>query len=174
MTPCGRPDPVRTPLNRLRRNVQFYRDPSVQLQVENVAIEDVLLISKFVRAFRFQQLRFLIDHYQEAGISLFAPCFVQLERGIQSLVTPPVVEESSGKFIALEGNTRFLYCLVNNIKTVQVVVVRGVKAELPGKPVPLAQVRLTGIKHQPGERITGFDRGLFRDIERAVRPLAPQ
>jgi len=86
-------------------------------------------------------------------------------------VTPPVVEETNSRIVALEGNTRLLFCLNNGISKIKAVVVRGVKAELPGKPVPLKQVRITTIKHPPGERMIGFNRGLFRDIERAVRPL---
>lgn len=87
------------------------------------------------------------------------------------MVTPPVVEETNSKFVALEGNTRFLFCFNNEISKIKAVVVRGVKAELPGKPVPLKQVRITTIKRPPGERMVGYNHGLFRDIERAVRPL---
>ena len=86
-------------------------------------------------------------------------------------MTPPVVEETGSMFAALEGNTRFLYCLNNDIPKIKAIVVRGVKAELPGKPVPLKHVRITTIKHPPGERMVGYNPGLFRDIERAVRPL---
>jgi hypothetical protein len=102
---------------------------------------------------------------------LFEAAQVSLSDGGGSFVTPPVVEETGSAVVALEGNTRFLYCLNNGIEEVMAVVVRGVKAELPGKPIALKQVRITTRKHAPGERIAGFNHGLFRDIERAVRPL---
>ena len=156
---------------RLRENVQFYREPGVTLTIEEVDLSKVFLISRYVRAFRYKQIQSFVAHYKEQGLELFTPAQVPLHGGGFSLVTPPVVEETNSKFVALEGNTRFLYCFNNGISKIKAVVVRGVKAELPGKPVPLKQVRITTIKHPPGERMVGYNHGLFRDIERAVRPL---
>jgi hypothetical protein len=162
-----------TLLTRLRENVQFYREPGVTLEIEEVPVSGVFLISRFVRAFRYKQIRSLVDHYLERGLELFAPAQVPLCNREVSFVTPPVVEQTGSMFVALEGNTRFLYCFNNDIPKIKVVVVRGVRAELPGKPVPLQRVRITTIKHPPGERMVGYNPGLFRDIERAVRPLPP-
>ena len=158
-------------LERLQENVQFYREPGVRLAIEEVEIAKVFLISRYVRAFRYKQIQSLLAHYRAQGLELFAPAQVPLYGGGFSFVTPPVVEETNSRIVALEGNTRLLFCLNNGISKIKAVVVRGVKAELPGKPVPLKQVRITTIKHPPGERMIGFNRGLFRDIERAVRPL---
>jgi len=158
-------------LNRLRENVQFYREPGVTLAMEEVELSHVFLISRYVRAFRYKQIQSLVAHYQEKGLELFAPVEVPLHGDEFSLVTPPVVEATGSKFVALEGNTRFLFCFNNGISKVKAVVVRGVKAELPGKPVPLKQVRITTMKRPPDERMVGYNHGLFRDIERAVRPL---
>lgn len=155
----------------LKQNVQFYREPGVTLAIEEVELAKVLLISRYVRAFRYKQIQSLVDHYQEQGLELFVPTQVTLHGGAFSLVTPPVVEATGSEFVALEGNTRLLHCFNNGISTIKVVVVRGVKAELPGMPVPLKQVRITTTKHPPGERMLGYNHGLFRDIERAVRPI---
>lgn len=158
-------------LERLRENVQFYREPTVSLQVEEIDVSKVCLISRYVRAFRYQQIGSLVEAYGLASLRLFEPAQIPLLGGDFSIVTPPEVEQSDGEFVALEGNTRFLHCLNNGIQKVSGVVVRGVRAELPGKPTPLKQVRITSRKHPPEERIVGFDHGLFRDIERAVRPF---
>jgi len=158
---------------RLRANVHVYREPGVTIDIEEISLSQVLLISGLVRAFRYKQIGSLVDHFREQRLELFAPAQVPLNNREFSLVTPPVVEETNSHFVALEGNARLLYCLNNDIQRVKVVVVRGVKAELPGRPVPLKQVRITTIKHPPGERIRSFNHGLFRDIERAVRPLPP-
>jgi hypothetical protein len=158
-------------LAKLKNNIQFYRDPGVTLSIEEVEISRVYLISRYVRAFRYKQIRSLVEHYEEKGLGLFEPAQITLKSGKSSFVTPPVVEETGTTFVALEGNTRFLYCFNNGIPKIKVVVVRGVKAELPGKPIPLKQVRITTLKRSPGDRMVGFNPGLFRDIERAVRPL---
>lgn len=161
-----------TLLDRLKKGVQFYREPEVTLSIEEVEVSQVYLISRYVRAFRYKQIRSLVEQYEEKGLALFEPAQISLLQGKNSFVTPPVVEVTGTKFVALEGNTRFLYCYNNGIKKIKVVVVRGVKAELPGKAVPLKQVRITTLKRQPSERMVGFNPGLFRDIERAVRPLS--
>jgi len=158
-------------LAKLKSNIQFYRDPGVTLSIEEVEISQVYLISRYVRAFRYKQIRSLVEHYEEEGLGLFEPAQITLKSDESSFVTPPVVEETGTTFVALEGNTRFLYCFNNGIPKIKVVVVRGVKAELPGKPIPLKQVRITTLKRSPGDRMVGFNPGLFRDIERAVRPL---
>ncbi len=158
-------------LNRLRENVEFYREPGVTLAMEEVDLSKVFLISRYVRAFRYKQIQSFVSHYQEQGLELFTPAQVPLHGGGFSLVTPPVVEETNSKFVALEGNTRFLYCFNNDISKIKAVVVRGVKTELPGKPIPLKQVKITTTKHSPGERMVGYNHKFFRDIERAVRPL---
>jgi hypothetical protein len=158
-------------LEKLRENVQFYRDPTVSLQVEEIDVSKVCLISRYVRAFRYQQIGSLIEAYHQANLKLFEPAQIPLLGGDFSIVTPPVVEQSDREFVAIEGNTRFLHCLNNGIQKVYGVVVRGVRAELPGRPTPLKQVRITSRKHPPEERIVGFNHRLFREIERAVRPL---
>jgi hypothetical protein len=158
-------------LERLQQNVQFYREPEVTLGIEEVDVSRVLLVSKFVRAFRYKQIGSLVDHYRERGLRLFQPARISLLNGGHSIVTPPVVEVGGENLVALEGNTRFLYCHNNGIERVLAVVVRGTRAALPGRPVPLRDVRITARKRPPQERIAAFNHGLFRDIERAVRPL---
>lgn len=158
-------------LSKLRENVQVYRHPGVSLAVEEIVISRVQLISRYVRAFRYTQIGSLIDAYREVGLELFEPAQVSLIGGDRSIVTPPVVEESGDALVALEGNTRFLYCYNHGIDRIKAVVVRGVRAELPGRPVSLRQVRITSLKHPPEGRIEGFNFGLFRPIERAVRPI---
>jgi len=160
-----------TLLRLLRENVHFYRDPHVTLSIEEVPISNIHLISRYVRAFRYKQISALLDAYQEDGLELFEPSEVKLFNGGSSLITPPVVEQTGSEFIALEGNTRFLYCQKNGIDRLKAVVVRGVNVELPGRPVPLNHVTITTIKHPPADRIVGLNRSLFREIERAVRPL---
>ena len=158
-------------IKQLKQNVQFYRDPQVTINIEEIEVSRILLISRFVRAFRYKQIGSLINHYSERNLALFEPAWISLANREHSIVTPPVVEVSGEQFVALEGNTRFLYCFNNRIDRVQAVVVRGTRAELPGRPVQLHDVRITSRKRPPQERITAFDHNLFREIERAVRPI---
>ncbi|MEK7951411.1 patatin-like phospholipase family protein [Luteolibacter soli] len=160
-----------TLLELLKTNVPFYRDPEVRLSIEEIEISRIHLISRFVRAFRYKQIGSLVESYSEAGLELFEPAQISLRDGTYSIVTPPVVEPAGLDFVALEGNTRFLYCLNNGISKVRAVVVRGVGVELPAAPIPLKRVTITAVKRPPEERMVAFDHTRFRDIERAVRPL---
>jgi len=157
-------------IGRLRTHIPFYREPNVEIRIEEVDITDVYLISRYVRAFRYKQIGSLVEAYRAGGLQLFQPAQILLSGGETSLVTPPVFEHSGGKFVGLEGNTRSLYCANNDIVRIKAVVIRGVGVPWPGVPVPLKQVRITDSKHPPEERIQHYDRALFREIERAVRP----
>jgi len=155
----------------LKSNVRQYRASHVELSLERVEVKKILLISRFVRAFRYQQISTIVEAYREKKLPLFSPMAVQLADGTSSIITPPVLEVLADGYVALEGNTRSLYCVNNGIEFIDTIVVRGVTEALPGRAVPLKQVRITSYKRRPEERIDGLDRDLFRDIERAVRPL---
>lgn len=155
----------------LKKNVRQYRNSNVRIEVEEVPVRNIQLISRYVRAFRYRQIGTLIEAYGRKDLRLFQPAQIPLPGGIASPVTPPVFEIADDQYVALEGNTRSLYCMNNGIQTIEAVVVRGASEALPGIPVPLRQVRITSSRYRPDERIKGFNRELFRDIERAVRPL---
>ena len=155
----------------LKTNVHQYRSPNVTIDIETVDVQRIQLISRYVRAFRFRQIGALIDAYERSNLELFQPARIRLPNDRFSIVTPPVLEVGGDQFIALEGNTRSYHCLTNGITTIKAAVVRGTSEALPGVPVPLRQVRISASRFRPGERIQGFNRDLFRDIERAVRPL---
>jgi predicted acylesterase/phospholipase RssA len=158
-------------IDLLKQNVRQYRSPRVTLRMEPVEVRKVLLISRFVRAFRYHQIATLVDAFNEHSRPLFSATSIQLRNGGVSIITPPVLEVVDDHYVAIEGNTRSLFSLNNGIESFEAIVVRGVQEELPGRPLPLNQVRITSRKRRPEERISGLDRDLFRDIERAVRPL---
>lgn len=160
-----------TLIDLLKSNVRQYRSANVTISLEQVDVKKILLISRYVRAFRYQQISTIVDAYSQYGRELFSPTAVRLSDGKSSIITPPVLELIGDEYVAIEGNTRSLYCLNNGIHSFQAIVVRGVAEALPGQAVPLKQARITSWKRRPDERIVGLDRSLFRDIERAVRPL---
>jgi predicted acylesterase/phospholipase RssA len=155
----------------LSNNIPLYRPENVRLTVETVQLDSILLLSRHVRAFRLRQLPDLNAALSAAKIDFYQPAQMSLVDGRRSIITPPVFEESGGKFVAIEGNTRTFYAFQNGAETITGIVVRGVSEPLPGVPIPLKQVRITEHKLPPEARINGFDHSLFRHIERAVRPL---
>jgi hypothetical protein len=155
----------------LAKNIPLYRPNTVRITVETVQLDSILLLSRHVRAFRLRQLPELNAALSAAKIDFYQPAQMGLIDGKWSIITPPVFEESGGKFVAIEGNTRAFYAFQNGADAITGIVVRGVAEPLPGVPIPLKQVRITEHKLPPEDRIDGFDHSLFRHIERAVRPL---
>lgn len=163
-------DPARV-TDLLSINIPLYRPEKVRLSLETVPLDSILLLSRRVRAFRLRQLPELNKALAESNIDFYQSAVMKLNDGQESIVTPPVFEESGGKLIAIEGNTRTYYSFQNGAESITGIVVRGVSEPLPGVPIPLKQVRIAERKLAPEDRIHGFDHSLFRHIERAARPF---
>ncbi len=155
----------------LKKNVWQYSSPDVQIKVEEVDVENIEFITRFVRSYKYRQIAYLAEAYEAAGIPLFAAAAVFANSNQISIVTPPVIEMHGSHFVAIEGNTRLLYCRRNDINKLNCFVVRGVKKLLPGRPVDPRRVVLATRHMKPSERIEGFNYDRFRSIEGAVRPV---
>lgn len=115
----------------LKAGVQQYRQAGVNLSIEEVAVDDLMMVVRYVREFKYRQIDRFVSVLESLGYELFAPLGVRLENGSVSVVGPPVVEESGGKFAIIEGNTRLTHCRIAGRQKVRCVVVRGVRQELP-------------------------------------------
>jgi hypothetical protein len=157
-------------LSRIRSIGQYSR-PGADVSIENVSIERLVSLTRFVREYKYKQIRHLIQLYRNLGVPLFDPAAVLLNTGESSIVTPPVVEESGGEFILIEGSTRATFCRDEGITQFKCVVVRGVTDPLPSSPVPFRQVRVVGRTLGAEQRYEHFNYAHFRSIERGVHPL---
>ena len=153
---------------RLRKGVAEYNSPDVQFSVETIALSDVSLIAASLRAYKYIQMRNMIDLMQEQGINLFEPAKLEDRDGGFSLITPPVVEQHGDKLIAIEGNTRLYWANRQGLQHVTCIVVRNVRNPLPGYPVPLDRVVVESRYIRPEDRIKGFNYANFRSIESSI------
>jgi hypothetical protein len=148
-----------------------YGKPGIELTVESVPISNLISLTRFVREYKYKQIHHLIRLYSQREIALFAPAAVAFADGRNSILTPPVVEESGGNFVLIEGSTRATYCRdFGAPKVIKCVVVRGVRDPLPSEPIPFKQVRVVGRTLKPSQRCEGFDYSHFRSIENNVHP----
>jgi len=155
----------------LKKNVWQYTQPEVQIEAEEIPVENVELITRYVRSYKYRQIAYLAEAYEVAGIPFFATAAVLSGSDQISIVTPPVLEKYGNHLVAIEGNTRVLYCLRNGISRLNCFIVQGVKEPLPGRPVDPRRVVLSTQRMQPKERMEGFNYDRFRSIEGAVRPV---
>ena len=158
---------------KLKRGVRQYNNECLRIDLEYVATEEVHLIVRRVRAYKFQQIGVFRKLYEQSEVPLFGPAEFRYRGNAVSVTTPPVVEIWGDRVVVVEGNTRFLYAHRNGVERVVALVVRGVEAPLPGRPVPIRNAMLAATSATRLERIDGFNYSHFRSIERAARPLPP-
>lgn len=161
---------VRTIIGLLKKGVSQYKNSNVKLEHKKVKTEDLMLISKYTREYKYEQIKYLVRLYKSAKINLFKAGAVELLNGQKTYITPPVVEKTTEGLVVIEGNTRATYCHLNKRKTFNCILVSGVEHELPGKPWPINEVAVTSRTLSASERIEGFDYSKFRHIERSVHP----
>jgi len=153
------------------KSVGQYSRPGIEVNVEKIPLDRLVSLTRFVREYKYRQIRYLIDLYKRLGIMLFDPAAVNLNTGEKSIVTPPVVEAAGDHFVLVEGSTRATFCRDEDVSEINCVVVRGVTDPLPSSPVPFRQVRVVGRTLNTAQRYERFNYSHFRSIERAVHPL---
>lgn len=159
----------------LKRGVHQYSADSVTIEQREVAIADAPLslemIVRRIRTFKFRQVQYLASLFERFSIPFCAPAEIRADGEVVSVITPPVFEQWDNSLIAVEGNTRLFHCIRTRSKSLSCLVVQGVSAPLPGRPVNPRTVLLTTCHLDSAQRIDGFNYDNFRSIERAARPL---
>lgn len=151
----------------LKVGVPQYSHANVKISVEEVTIAGVKSITKFVRAYKYEQVLHLVDDMRDGGVEMFSPCCVTLADKTVSLMVPPVFELHGDTYIGIEGNTRIYYAYRHGLESIKAVVVRGVKAPLPGTGVYMNEVSLCVGELETKLRMPGFNYEQFRRIEGA-------
>ena len=150
------------------RTVKQYSAPKTKIDPIEAATEDLWLMSPYARHYKFEQIKKLRDAYDQVGSTPFSALAVQLASGGTSIITPPVVEESAGKQVVIEGTTRATYCYENGVAEYPCLRVRGVEDGLPGEPTPIKKVTIArrSVDEEKHPR--------YRNVERAVHPIHPR
>ena len=154
----------------LRSDVAQYKTGGVTILPKTVNTSELSVISRYTRAYKYQQIEYLARVYKKLRIDGFKTLKIHLKDESYTIVTPPVVEETRDGLVVLEGNTRATYCYQNKIKDFFCLLVKGVKDPLPGKPYPIGDVIIAERSLPPAERMSDFHYSRFRHIERAVHP----
>jgi hypothetical protein len=168
--PTLSPMPAEGLIARLK-SIRQYEKSGVTITIEQVAIRNLVATSRFTREYKYNQIRGLVDLYHRFGLHLFQPAIVDFGNGKSSIVTPPVVEFTDGKYILIEGSTRATFCRDAGIASICCLVVRGVSDPLPSRTLDFSKVRVTGRLLATSRRYENFDYSKFRHIERTMHPL---
>ena len=157
-------------VGQIRSGVSQYRGAGVRMEASTVDTRDLLLLSRFARAYKYRQIEFLHDAYRKVGVEPFTAMAIVLASGAHSIVTPPVVELGATRPVVIEGSTRAVYSYRSGMDRYACVAVDGVTADLPGRPVGIIDSEIVARSLPHDERTEDGDFSLFRQIERSVHP----
>ena len=154
----------------LKNGVRQYENPSVEITLQEIDINKLFMLNKYVRSHKYKQSEGLIALYKKYSIQIFKPVNIIFNNEIVSTITPPVIEQTGEYFVVIEGNSRIYYCWKNGIKKIYTLVVNGVASPLPGIKRNPNQTIVDIMAHRMHDRIEGFSYEDFRHIERSARP----
>jgi predicted acylesterase/phospholipase RssA len=154
------------------KRVPQYSSGAVDVSFETVALSKLVSLSSAVREFKYIQIEQLASIFEEAGLTQFSLAIVRFANGTRSILTPPVFEESGGRYVIIEGSTRSVYCRDRKLLEIPCVVASGVEEPLPAKIHEFSRVGIvTGDSSKTSERYSEFNYGSFRHIENKVHTL---
>lgn len=154
--------------------IQQYRDRQVSITFEEVDVDRIVFLTRYVKSYKYGQVSRLFDIYNANRFELFESVQLQYTWAnvtITMPVTPPVAEEHDGRLFLLEGNSRLTYLIKEQrARRVFMIVVRNVSARLPASgQFGANQVLISDESRIGSERYEGWDRADYRPIEETVR-----
>jgi predicted acylesterase/phospholipase RssA len=156
-------------IDKLQKHVSAYAAAGTQMSMEKVQLCSMLSLTKLVRGYKFKQIEQFFDLFNRAGVKCFDAAEVRYNDELSTLVTPPVVEFTGGRYILVQGNTRALYCHRNGIEDLRCVVVSNHRAPLPsGQRIELKDVLIGGRTISTADRYGGDIDKDYRNIEWAT------
>jgi predicted acylesterase/phospholipase RssA len=152
------------------KDVKQYSSSKIRMYIKEINISEVILITKYVRGYKYRQISILFELFEKYNIGYFKPARLNLANGKSTIITPPIIEKIGDKYYVIEGNTRFLHAFRNGIQNLFCVVVEGVTDPLPSTTrCGIKDLLLTDKPKIGQERYDGFSYENFRKIEKAVR-----
>ncbi len=159
-----------TVIKILTEGVTQYRGNGINIEYTKIPTKDLLMISKYTRAYKYNQISYLNDRYLLQNIQPFTSLQIKLKDESFSIATPPVVESRKEGFVVIEGNTRATYFYKNDIKEFPCILVEGVQDLPPSSPIAINQIIISERTLLPDQRMNNFNYNNFRHIERAIHP----
>ncbi|MCB2215110.1 MAG: patatin-like phospholipase family protein [Desulfobulbaceae bacterium] len=152
------------------RNVKQYNFSNIEFSIEEININEIIFLTKYVRGFKYRQINNIIEIYKRNNFELFTPIQLLLKENKYSIVTPPVIESHGDNCYLVEGNTRLTFLQRLGVVKVKAVIVKNVNEGLPSSGrYKVNEVLITDKETIGKDRYDQFDYEKFRKIEKAVR-----
>lgn len=153
----------------LLRRIKQYADAAVLFSIEEIDIESITLMTKYVKGYKFRLMQDMYQYFSVNGIELCNPAKFIFSSQKKSLITPPIVEKRDNKYVLIEGNARLVLLYKLGFKMIPCIVVKNVVMALPTKSeFNIKQVLITDKDTKGSSRYDKLDYELFRKIEEAI------
>jgi predicted acylesterase/phospholipase RssA len=156
------------------KTIEHYAHDKVKMSIENVDVNNIVFLTKFVKSYKYNQIKSLIDFFEKQDVELFESAELTFEldgKKVEMPITPPVSEKHGDKYYVFEGNSRITYLIKEKkVQEIKLIVVQNVDAPLPSKKsFNYNQILVSDEDKKGDQRYEGFNRSLYRIIEEAVR-----
>lgn len=154
----------------LLKNIKQYQSSSVHLSFQDVKIDQILFLTRYVKSYKYNQIGKIFDLYHETESNFFE-CLAIDYGSTRMFVAPPVLERHGNYYYLIEGNSRLTYCIKElKLSVIRAVVVENVSHPLPttGR-YPIGKVMISDTNKIGTERYDKFNISEFRWVEEAVR-----
>jgi predicted acylesterase/phospholipase RssA len=153
------------------QQVAQYGHEGVMFEIEDVPLEKLRCLTKYVQEHKYKQACAIAEIYQENDVPLFRPaCLISGEERPVFLL-PPIVEKDrySGNYYVVDGLARTLASMHSDLPSLACMVVTGVVEPLPslGRFAP-EQIQVISRPLGFEERYEDYDRQRYRLLPLAI------
>lgn len=160
-------------IERLKHIRQYSNLENFNFEIVN--IEKIRFLTKFIKSYKYTQIKQLYKLYKENNLDFFECAQITYKSensDITMPVTPPIAEEHNEFYYLIEGNSRLMYLIKEKrIEQVKLLVVRDVKDALPSNGRFRHEEIVISDQDKKGpNRYNEWNFNNYRHIEEAVRP----
>lgn len=156
------------------KKVAQYKNKAVTLQKQNININNMSLMTRYVKSYKYNQIDRFNEILRSYDLSLFDPCTIKFmdEDETQLLVTPVILEKHGEKYFVIKGNSRIGYAYrdLNLTGEHTVIVASNVNEKLPSLGCfPVNECIITTKNKDGTTRYDNWSYSYFRRIEEMMR-----
>lgn len=135
-----------------------------EVRFQVVDIQSLWSTSLFVKDYKFNNIRSIIEAYDRQGLQVFSPCLC-ISHIRRSILMPPILEEHAGRLVVVDGMHRLFYRLVIMQKPDALCMVVSTRTDLPSTPIPFTRVQMWPHKLPRDQAFDNYRPELFRNID---------
>lgn len=140
-------------------NIKQYKDATIT--IESINTDNLVPLSNNAEIFKLERIKSL-EHFTEQTNN--NNCFHI--SGTEWLFIPPVLEETAGKYVVIDGTHRCYLAQKEGKKNIHAIVVRGCESNLPATPrSSWHEIRVNTKKREKSENYFDYSEKDFRHIK---------